>query len=161
MECPLSVVGFDQCASNRNLSLRLLGQRDAHRVADALIEQRADADGRFDPPVLSVAGLRHAEMNGVVHPALSHPLSQQAIGLQNDHGVRGLHGENQIAIPVGLADQHELQRRFHHPLRSVAIAIHDPVRERAVIGPDAHAHAELFGAPDQRGEDPRDSLQLR
>ena len=33
----------------------LLGQRDADGVADAVFEQRADADGALDPAILAVA----------------------------------------------------------------------------------------------------------
>ena len=58
---------------DRDLGLRLLGQRDADRVAEAVVEQRADADRALDPAVLVVAGLGDAEMERERHADLVHP----------------------------------------------------------------------------------------
>ena len=53
-----SATEFHQSACHRDFVDAVLGQRDAHRVADAVAQQRADADGTFDPAVFAVTCFR-------------------------------------------------------------------------------------------------------
>src|SRR5205085_7360258 len=57
-------------------------------------------------------------------------------------------------------DPGEFERAFHHAQRRVAVAIHDPIRERTVIRPDAHRAPELPAKFYQRREALADPLQL-
>ena len=41
-------------------------ERNANGVADAVREQRADADGALDPAILPIARLGHSEMDRVI-----------------------------------------------------------------------------------------------
>ena len=63
----------------------------------------------------------------------------------------------EIEIP---RDPGKLQCALHHAERRVAEAVHDPVAERAVVGPDAHRHSSLKAELHQRGESLTDPLQL-
>ena len=63
-------------------------------------------------------------------------------------------------VIVALADAHELQRRFHHPLRRVPETVHDAVRQRAVVCADAHGNAVVPELQNQRLEALLDALQL-
>ena len=47
-------------------------------------------------------------------------------------------------VAVLAADPGKLHRTFDHAQGGVAVPVHDPIRERAVIGADPHSAAELF-----------------
>ena len=47
-------------------------------------------------------------------------------------------------------DARELQRTFHHAERRVAIAVHDAIRERSVVGADAHHPTAILAKLHQR-----------
>ena len=53
---------------------------------------------------------------------------------------------------VPSADAGEFQRALHHAERRVAVAVHDAVAERAVIGSDAHGALQLLAEFHQRRE---------
>ncbi len=109
-----SVVGRDQPLGDRHLGFRLLGERDAHGVAQAVVEQGADADGRLDAPILAQAGLGHAQVERVVEAFLVHARHQQPVGLDHDLRIRGLHRQHDVVVVVARGDAQELQRRLDH-----------------------------------------------
>ena len=60
-------------------------------------------------------------------------------------------------------DPGELERALDHAARRVAVAVHDPVAQRAVIRPDAQRAAELLAEQHERCEllvDPRQLLGI-
>ena len=56
----------DEGAGDGDFVDAVLGERDADGVADAVGEERADADGALDAAVLAVAGLGDAEVERVI-----------------------------------------------------------------------------------------------
>ena len=70
----------DERARDGNFVHAVLGERDADGVADAVGQQRADADGALDAAVLAVARLGHAEVQRVipVGPELEQPRGEHA-----------------------------------------------------------------------------------
>ena len=141
----------------------VFGERDANGVANAVVEQRANADGGLDAAVFAVAGLGHAEMDRVIPVGafFIQARDEQSIGLDHHLRVAGLHREDELVIIEFAGDAGELQRALDHAERRVAVAVHDAVAERAVIGADAHGAAMLFGKLHQRAEPLADALQLR
>ena len=61
---------------------------------------------------------------------------------------------------VVAGDAGELQGALDHAERRVAVAVHDAVAERAVVGADADRDATFFTEEDQRREGFADALQL-
>ena len=61
---------------------------------------------------------------------------------------------------VALADADEFQRALDHAQRRVAVAVHQAVGERAVVGADAQRAAQFLRALDQRGKRVVQALQL-
>ena len=64
------------CQATLHLFDRVAGQAHADRVADAVGQQRADADGALDRAAPHGAGLRHAHV-------------QRRVGLRRQQPVRG------------------------------------------------------------------------
>ena len=54
-----------------------------------------------------------------------------------------------VMIP---GDAGELEGTLHHAERGVTVAVHDPVRERAVVGANAHGTAKIFAELDEWGK---------
>mmetsp|Transcript_88113 Transcript_88113/g.247794 ORF Transcript_88113/g.247794 Transcript_88113/m.247794 type:complete len:448 (-) Transcript_88113:37-1380(-) len=134
------------------LEFGVLRQRDPHRVAEAVEEQRADAHARLDAPVLAAARLSNAEVQGVVPTALVHFTRQQAVGLDHDLRVRRLHAEYEIVESVLAADLAELDRRRDHTLGCVAVLEHNSLRHRAMVHADPQCFALILELQDQRHE---------
>ena len=63
----LALYGATKRERDRNLRNRVLGERDAHGVADSFFEKHADADRRLDAAVLAVPGLGDSDVQRVVH----------------------------------------------------------------------------------------------
>ena len=123
------VEGRRQRLRDRDFVNRVLGERDADGVADAVRQQRADADGALDPAVLAVAGLGHAEVDWIVpvRALRVEPGDEQAIGLDHHLRVGRLHREDEIVIVIFPRQTGEFQRALAHPERRVAVAVHDAV----------------------------------
>jgi hypothetical protein len=139
---------------------RALREGHTDGVAKSVLQEGADADGALQARVVSVPGFGHPQVKGVVHPLLLHAGHHESVGLDHDLGVGRLHGDDQVAVVVLLADTDELERALHHALGGVAVAVHDPVREGAVVGADAHGDAQLLGPQDQGRESLADPLEL-
>ena len=143
-----------QRAGDGDLVDAVLGERDADGVADAVVQQRADADGALDAAVLAVAGLGDAEVDRVipVRAELVEPRDEQPVGVDHHLGVARLHREDELVVIHLAGDAGELERALDHAERRVAVAVHDAVGERAVVGADAHGDAALLAELDQRRE---------
>ena len=122
-----SCVAFYQLPRHGDFRFGGLGQRNTHRIAQPVFKQRADADRAFDAPILTISGLRHTEVQRVVHPLVIHSFDQQAIRLHHDLRVRGFHRNHQFMVVVIAAYAQKFQGTFHHPHRSVTISAHDPI----------------------------------
>ena len=144
----------DQRARDGDFVDAVLGERDADGVADAVGQQRADADGALDPAILAVARLGDAEVERVipVGPELEQPRGEEPVGVDHHLGVARLHRENEIVVAVLAGDARELDRALDHAGGRVAEAVHDAVGKRAVVGADAHGDAALLADIDQRLE---------
>jgi hypothetical protein len=158
------VVAAGERERDRNLLHGILGQRDADRVADAVLEQRADSDRALHPAVDAVARLGDADVERVGRPAgraRLEPRGEQPIGLDRDLRVARLHAEDDVEEALVLADVEELERALHHAERRVAEAVQDAVGERAVVRADAQRAAELLQAADERPEPLLHAIDLR
>ena len=51
---------------------RILGERHPNGIANAIVQQRANADGRLDAAFLTIPRLGDAQMKGVVHTQFIH-----------------------------------------------------------------------------------------
>ena len=131
------------------LELGILGEGYADGVAEAIGEEGADADGRLHPSVLTLSGLGHAQVEGVVpvHPV--HLGGQEAVGLDHDEGVGRLHGEDEVVVVLGAADVGELDGRLDHAAGGVSVEGQDAARQRSVVGADPHAPVELLALLDE------------
>ena len=63
-------------------------------------------------------------------------------------------------VVVVTGDAGEFKGAFHHAERGVAVAVHDAVRQRAMVGADPHGAAEILAQQDQRGELLADALEF-
>ena len=136
------VVGSDQTLRDGHLGLGLLCERYADRVAQAVVQQCADAHGGFDTTILAQPSLGDTEMQRVrIDAFLVHARDQQSIGLNHHLGVGCLHRKHDVVVVVLARDANELQRGLDHARRRIAVAVHDAVRQRAVVGADAHGDA--------------------
>jgi hypothetical protein len=150
----------DEGLGDRDFVDAVFGEGDADGVAESVEEETADADGAFDAAVFAVARFGDAEVERVVHVFLRHALHEQAVGLDHDLGIRGLHREHDLLVGVRLGDAEELEGALDHTERRVAVAVHDAVAQRAVIGADAEGAAEGFGAEDERSERVVEALEF-
>lgn len=121
-------------------------QGDTNRVADAVSEQGADADGALDAAIFAIARLGDAEVDRVVPVAAQRieMSNEQAIGLDHDLGIAGLHREEEIVEIMCPGDAGKLQCALHHAVWCIAMAVHDAVAERAMIRADAHGSVQRF-----------------
>jgi hypothetical protein len=71
--------------------VRLGRERDADRVADAFVQEDAEADGRFDRAAEGRPRLRHAEVERVV----AH-LREQPVGRDRAVHVRGFERDDDV-----------------------------------------------------------------
>ncbi len=55
-------------------------------------------------------------------------------------------------VVVLAADADKFQRAFHHTQRRIAVAVHDAVGQRTVVGANAHGAAEFLALQHQRRE---------
>ncbi len=152
-----------QISANRDLIWRIFRERNPDGVAQAVAQQRADADGALDAAVLALAGFRHSQMNRII-PARPQPVQardQQAVTFNHHLGIARFHRELEIMKLIGARDAGEFQRAFHHPHRRVAKAVHDAVAERTVVCADPQGAAQFLAEFDQRREFFLDALQLR
>src|SRR5262249_8000510 len=123
--------------------------------ADAVLEQRADADRALHASVEPVAGLGDADVErirGHAARAGREPRREQAIRVDRDLRIARLHAEHDVAEALVLAYVEELERALDHAERRVTEAVQDAVGERAVVGADAERAAELPQALHQRTE---------
>ena len=137
---------------------RILRERNADCVADAVGEQAADADGTLDAAVLAIPRFSHAEVDRVVPASAFGVLElveagdKKAVGLNHDLGIRRLHRENKIVVVEFAGDVCELERAFDHAERRVTEAVHDAVAQAAVVRADPHRDAASLAERHQRGE---------
>ena len=116
-----------QFAGYGDFRLRSFAQGNPDGVTQAVCQQGADAQGRFDASVFSVSGFRYTEMQRESHTFLLHDGCQQAYCLYHDHCIGCLDGNDYIREILLHADAQKLHTRFHHAFRCIAIARHDAV----------------------------------
>ena len=99
-------------------------------------------------------------MQGIIHRLGVHARDEQAVGLDHDLRIRGLHREDDVLVAQAPADAEKLQRALHHAERRVAVAVHDAVAERTVVRADAQGAPELLAPQEERRHRLADALQL-
>mmetsp|Transcript_28469 Transcript_28469/g.62659 ORF Transcript_28469/g.62659 Transcript_28469/m.62659 type:complete len:540 (-) Transcript_28469:255-1874(-) len=144
-----------------NLVLRVLSQGHADGVAQPVHQQGSDTNGGLHAAVLALTGLCYPQVQGVVPALLVHLLGQQAVGLDHDQGVGGLHAEHKVVVVVLAADVGKLKGALHHTLGSIAIVAQDPSRQAAVVGSNAHSTAQILALLHQRREHLLNVIPLR
>lgn len=153
---------INECLGDWNFVDGVFGEGDADGIADAVGEEGADADDGFDAAVFAIASFGDAEVDGVV-PIGAFGIEasdEEAVGLDHDLWVRGLHGEDEVVVVVIASDAGKLEGAFAHAEGGVAIAVHDAIRERAVVRTDAHGAAEILAECHQWNELVADFFQL-
>ena len=86
-------------------------QADANRVADALRQQRADANCALDCPLPRQTRLGHADVQRIIAA-----LRRQLVGGNRQAHVRRLHGQHNVLEADFLQHPRVIQRAFHQPL---------------------------------------------
>src|SRR5258706_4950285 len=124
-----------------NFLHRVLGERDADGVADALVQEDAHARGRADRSRGLRARLGHSEMQRVW--AL---LREAAIGRDHHRHLERLHGNHDVVEVEVLEDLDLAECQVDHALRLVADVTRLAVADRAVVHADADGHALLLRA---------------
>src|SRR5262249_59582145 len=106
---PLARDALRDRAGYRDLLHGILGERHANRVAEAVGQERSDADRALDAAVLAVARLGDADVERVVaRPAapcaLGERRREQSIRLDRDLRIARLHREDDVVEALVLAD---------------------------------------------------------
>ncbi len=122
---------------------RVFGEGDADGVADAVGEQRPDADSALDPAILAIAGFSDAKVDRVIPVRTfgGEAGHKQPVGLDHDLRVGCLHRKYQLVVVAVAGDSGKFEGAFDNAQRGVAVAVHDAVGERSVVGADAHGSA--------------------
>ena len=136
--------GIHEFAGYGDLALRLLTQRDAHGITNALRQQGANAHSTLDTSILALTGFSDAEVQRIVHILLIHRLDEQAHSGHHHDGVRGLDADDDIIELFTLADTQELHATLNDALGRITITRHDAIGERTVIHADAHSGMMLL-----------------
>src|SRR6266540_1051440 len=122
-------------------------QRDAHRVADPVHEQRAHADGALDRARVGRSRFGDAQVQRIRHLCGQHPV-------RPDHGrnVARLDGDLDVAEVEALEQADLLDRGLDEGLCLVLLReLGEMLRERAGVRTDSHRDARgLRGANDLR-----------
>ena len=126
------------------------GQRDANRVADAVGQQRADADGTLDAAFQTVAGFGYSQMDRIGHRFTVHRFAEEPVGGDHDAGVARLHRDDDLIERFLAADAQKLHCGGDHSFGRVAPPVEDTFGERSVIHADAQRDAALAAAGDER-----------
>src|SRR6202012_665514 len=146
-------ISFYKILTNGDLEFGVFRQGDADGVTDAIFQEGADADGRFDPPVFAISGFGDAEVQGVTGAEFfRHIADQQAVGLDHDQRVAGFHAEDNIVITLTAGHAQEFHGAFHHAHRRISIAAHDTVTEGTVIRSYPHGRPVFLTDLHQRGK---------
>ena len=141
-----------QFLSHRHLEFGIFAERNANGVAHALGEQRAYAHGTLYAAVLAVAGFGYAQVQREVHILGIHSHHQSAHGFHHHHGVRCLYRYHHIVEILSHHHTQKLHHALHHTRRSVAVAAHNAVAERAVVHSQTHCRAMLLAYGDKGDE---------
>ena len=99
-------------------------------------------------------------MYRVVQAEVVHLLDEEACAVHHHLDVAGLHREDEVMVVLRLAYLRELQRALRHALGGVAVAAHDALGERAVVGADAHGGVVALADVNERGHTLPYPLQL-
>jgi len=162
-ERPACFAAAGQRLRHRHLTDGIFGERHSDRVANPVFQQRSDSDRALDASVFAIARLGHTHMERVGRGAGGARLEssrEQTIGLDRDLGIARLHAEHDVAVALGFAHIEELERALHHAAGRVAVAVHDAVRERAVVRADTQGAAELLQPPHEGTEALRHTFEL-
>ena len=114
-------------------------ERDADRVADALGQQGADADGGADDAVIGRAGLRDADMQRI-----RKPLGREPVGRDRQRHGGALHRQGNVVkiIPVQQVDV-PLRALDERLRRRVAILFEQALFQAAAVDADADGDTAL------------------
>ena len=153
-------VSLHEHPSHRHFSFWFFGQAHPHRVAEAVLQEGADAQGGFDPAVFAVAGFRHAQMQRKGHVFLGHSGHKQTVRLHHHLRVGGLHRHHDVVVTFVHANPQEFQGAFHHPQGRVSVPTHDAVGQGPVVGADAHGPSKALALLDQGREFLPDANEL-
>ena len=122
-----------QLACHRYLGHGVFTERNANRVAQALVHECAYAHGTFHAAVFAKTGLGHAQVQRKMHLLGIHGDHKAAHGLHHHHHIAGFHRDDHIVKILGHKHAPEFHHTLHHALWSVAITAHDAVAERPMV----------------------------
>src|SRR3989449_2817745 len=127
---------FQDVDPDPNFFGRIRGERDTDRVADALGEERPEANRRLDRPDAGRARLGHAQVKRVVDLVGEHP-----VRLDHHARVGGLQRDLHRLVPTVLENPDVSQRGFHHSFGRAATVFGEEVLfARTRVDPDPHGN---------------------
>ena len=113
-------------------------ERDADRIADALGQQGADADGGADDAVIGRAGLRDADMQRI-----RKPLGREPVGRDRQRHGGALHRQGNVVKIIPVQQVNVPLRALDERLRRrVAILFEQALFQAAAV--DADADGDIF-----------------
>ena len=131
---------LDHRTGNGDFINGILGQRNTHSITDTISQKRTHTDRALDAAVLAIARFGHTQVNRIIPVCtlLLQASNKQTIGLDHHFRIRCFHRENKLMIIHFTRDAGKFKRALDHAKRSVAIAIHDTIGKRTMVGADAH-----------------------
>ena len=154
------VIAIDQGAGHGDLEFRVFGERNPHGIAYTIFQECADAGGRFYATVFALACFGDTEVQGVVHVLLMHPHDECTVGLHHHLGIAGFHTEHDVVETFSFCDAQKFQGRFHHAESRIAVAAHDPITQRPVVGAYTQCGSVFLADFQQWNEALTDAVQL-
>src|SRR5881628_1354252 len=132
---------FQDVDPDPNFFGRIRGERDTDRIADALGEERPEANRRLDRPDAGRARLGHAQVERVVDLVGEHP-----VRLDHHARVRGLQRNLHLRIVAVFKDPDVSQRGLDHAFGGRPTVLGEKILlERARVDPDPNGNLLFLG----------------
>src|SRR5687767_7518286 len=124
--------------------MRFGGERDADRIADALVQQNTKTDRRFDGSSKRRACLGDTEMEGIIDF-----LSHQAIGRDHAIYIGCLQGNYRVAKAKVFENAYMAHAALDHRFRRRrAVLLEQIFLKRTAVHADSDRHLSRFSGPD-------------
>ena len=154
-------IAVGQIPGHGKLVLRVFRQGNADGLADTLGQERGDGHAALDAAAVTVAGLRHAHMQGEHHAPLLHAPGQLPVGIHHHHGIGSLQGHHHI-VKTGLyAHIYPFHGGQGHGLGGVSVLFHDILAQGTVIQANADGPVMLLAKLQELPEEGPGLLMVR
>src|SRR5712691_1389933 len=130
--------------ADAHLFHRIGRERHADGVADALGQERAQADGGLDRPHTRCPRLGHAEVEGILDL-----VGERAVRLDHHERIGRFERDLHLRIAALLEDADVAEGRLHHAgRRRPAVLLEQVLLQRAAVDADADGNLALLGEVD-------------